>query len=176
MEKINEYECKFRGGDWGVKYILRGPYIDWGVILLKPNQTMGVHGHHEVEEAFYFIKGSPKIVVNDTEYRVKEGDVVIGGENFGCGSSREHPAVGLAAAGVTAVLVKSVARIFYRSAINQGLPIIVLPEFVDNYNPNETIEIDLENGTITNGVQSYKFPKLPEELLKIFNAGGLIKY
>ena len=74
MQRINENECKFRGGDWGVKYILRGPCIDWGVILLKPGQTMGVHGHREVEETFYFIKGSPKMLVNDVEYRIKEGD------------------------------------------------------------------------------------------------------
>ena len=74
MEKINENKCKFRGGDWGVKYILRGPRIDWGIILLKPGKTMGAHGHQEVEETFYFIKGSPKILVNDVEYRVKEGD------------------------------------------------------------------------------------------------------
>ncbi|MCG3225486.1 MAG: 3-isopropylmalate dehydratase large subunit [Candidatus Heimdallarchaeota archaeon] len=108
--------------------------------------------------------------------RVKTGDIVIGGENFGCGSSREHPAVGLATAGVKAVIVKSVSRIFYRSAINQGLPIIVHPEFVDNFNENESISIDLENGRITNGKHVFLFPKLPEELLEIFNAGGLIKH
>lgn len=108
--------------------------------------------------------------------RVKPGDIVIGGENFGCGSSREHPAVGLAAAGVKAVIVKSVARIFYRSAINQGLPIIVLPEFVKKFNHNQPVGINLKEGLIENGDQSFAFPKLPEELLKIFNAGGLIKY
>ncbi|MCG3222737.1 MAG: 3-isopropylmalate dehydratase large subunit [Candidatus Heimdallarchaeota archaeon] len=108
--------------------------------------------------------------------RVKKGDIVIGGENFGCGSSREHPAVGLATAGVKAVIVKSVSRIFYRSAINQGLPIIVHPELVDNFDENESISIDLENGRITNGERVFLFPKLPEELLDIFNAGGLIKH
>ena len=74
MQRVNEHECKFRGGDCGVKYIIRGPRIDWGIILLKPGQTMGVHGHREVEEIFYFIKGSPKMLVNDVEYRIKEGD------------------------------------------------------------------------------------------------------
>jgi mannose-6-phosphate isomerase-like protein (cupin superfamily) len=74
MHRVNEKECKFRVGDWGVKYILRGPRIDWGIILLKSGKTMGAHGHKEVEETFYFIKGSPKILVNDVEYRVKEGD------------------------------------------------------------------------------------------------------
>ncbi len=108
--------------------------------------------------------------------RVKQGDIIVGGENFGCGSSREHPAVGLAFAGIKAVIVKSVARIFYRSAINQGLPIIVHPEFVENYNPDNPVNIDLEKGTITNGDRTFTFPKLPKELLKIFNAGGLIRY
>ncbi len=74
MERINEKECKFRGKDWGVKYILRGPCIDWGIILLKPGQTMGAHGHRETEETFYFMNGSPKILVDDVEYKTKEGD------------------------------------------------------------------------------------------------------
>jgi len=74
MQKVNENEREFRGGDWGVKYIMRGPKIDWGVILLKPGQNMGLHGHRQVEETFYFIKGSPKILVDDVEYRVREGD------------------------------------------------------------------------------------------------------
>ena len=108
--------------------------------------------------------------------RVKTGDIVIGGENFGCGSSREHPAVGLATAGVKAVIVRSVSRIFYRSAINQGLPIIVHPELVDKFDENETLSIDLENGRITNGEHVFLFPKPPKELLDIFNAGGLIKH
>ena len=58
----------------GSKYILRGTRIDWGIILLKPGKTTGAHGHQEVEETFYFIKGSPKILINDIEYRVTEGD------------------------------------------------------------------------------------------------------
>ena len=66
---------------------------------------------------------------------VKAGDIILGGENFGCGSSREHPSVGLAHAGVKAVIVKSVNRIFYRSAINQGLPVIVHPDAVNAYQP-----------------------------------------
>ncbi len=108
--------------------------------------------------------------------RVQKGDIVIGGTNFGCGSSREHPAVGLATAGVKAVIVKSVSRIFYRSAINQGLPIIVHPELVDSFDNNKPISIDLERGSIKNGQKEFSFPKPPEELLNIFNSGGLIKH
>ncbi|MHA1201746.1 MAG: aconitase/3-isopropylmalate dehydratase large subunit family protein [Candidatus Heimdallarchaeaceae archaeon] len=108
--------------------------------------------------------------------RVQEGDIIISGTNFGCGSSREHPSVGLAYAGVKAVIVKSVSRIFFRSAINQGLPIIVHPQFIENYNSKESVTIDLQNGIIMNGDKRYTFPKLPSELLEIFNAGGLINY
>ncbi|OLS26927.1 MAG: Methanogen homoaconitase large subunit [Candidatus Heimdallarchaeota archaeon LC_2] len=108
--------------------------------------------------------------------RVKKGDIIIAGDNFGCGSSREHPAVGLAHAGVRAVIVNSVGRIFFRSAINQGLPIIVHSKFVRDYDPNQPVDVDLALGKITNGNQIYEFPKLPIELLKIFEVGGLIKY
>ncbi len=108
--------------------------------------------------------------------RVQKGDIIIAGANFGCGSSREHPSVGLAFAGVKAVIVKSVSRIFFRSAINQGLPIIVHPQFIENYNSKESATIDLQNGIIMNGDKRYTFPKLPSELLEIFNAGGLINY
>ncbi|MHA1259625.1 MAG: aconitase/3-isopropylmalate dehydratase large subunit family protein [Candidatus Heimdallarchaeaceae archaeon] len=108
--------------------------------------------------------------------RVSKGDIIIAGENFGCGSSREHPAVGLAHVGVKAVIVKSVSRIFYRSAINQGLPIIVHPEFVNKYKKGMKISIELENGKILAENKEYTFPKLPAELLKIFSAGGLIRY
>ena len=68
---------------------------------------------------------------------VKDGDIIIAGDNFGCGSSREHPSVGLAYAGVKAVIVKSVNRIFYRSSINQGLALIVHKEAVEAYNPGD---------------------------------------
>ena len=79
---------------------------------------------------------------------VRAGDLIIAGENFGCGSSREHPAVGLAFAGVKAVIVKSVNRIFYRSTINQGLLIIVNPEIVDLYKKGDNIDIQVDNGSV----------------------------
>jgi len=74
MQRINEKDREYRGGDWGIKYLFRGPKIDWGVLLLKPGQKMGAHGHREVEETFYFIQGSPKVIINDVEYRATEGD------------------------------------------------------------------------------------------------------
>ncbi len=107
---------------------------------------------------------------------VQSGDVIIAGENFGCGSSREHPAVGLAHAGVKAVIVKSVNRIFYRSSVNQGLPIIVLPEVVDTYNVGDTVDVNLESGLIKINASEFKFASLPDELMAIFAAKGLVNW
>ena len=81
---------------------------------------------------------------NNFAQKIEKGDIIICGENFGCGSSREHPSVGLAHAGVKAVIVKSVARIFFRSALNQGLPVIISPEAVNAYKPGDRIEVDLK--------------------------------
>ncbi|MCB0805456.1 MAG: 3-isopropylmalate dehydratase large subunit [Bacteroidales bacterium] len=108
--------------------------------------------------------------------RVKEGDVIMAGANFGCGSSREHPAVGLAHAGVKAVICKSVNRIFYRSSVNQGLPIIILPEAVDAYRQGDKVVVDLENGKISVGSEQFIFSPLPEKLMNIFRAKGLVSY
>jgi len=74
MEKVNEHEQEFRGGDSGVKYMFRGPIIDWGIIKLLSGQTLGHHYHNAVEETFYFTAGSPKIIVDGVEHRVAEGD------------------------------------------------------------------------------------------------------
>lgn len=107
---------------------------------------------------------------------LQEGDILLGGENFGCGSSREHPAVGLAHAGVKAVIVKSVNRIFYRSAINQGLPLIVHPEAVKAYQPGDTVDIDFNDGLIRIGRNRIGFEPLPEKLLAILRSRGLVNW
>jgi len=108
--------------------------------------------------------------------RVAKDDIIIAGENFGCGSSREHPAVGLSYAGVKAVICKSVNRIFYRSSVNQGLPIIILPEAVDAFNKGDKVELDFDNGEVKIGEKKFKFSPLPDKLMKIFNARGLVNY
>lgn len=108
--------------------------------------------------------------------KVQPGDILIAGANFGCGSSREHPAVGLAHVGVKAVICKSVNRIFYRSSVNQGLPIIILPEAVDAYKAGDEVSIDFKDGTVKIGDQLFNFAPLPEKLMKIFNARGLVNY
>ena len=76
MEKIKESEQEYRGGDWGVKYLFRGPRIDWGVILLQPGQRLGRHYHHEVEETFYILEGQATFVINDVKHLLGAGEAV----------------------------------------------------------------------------------------------------
>lgn len=113
----------------------------------------------------------------DTQFanKVSKNDILICGENFGCGSSREHPAVGLRHAGVQVIIVKSVSRIFFRSAINQGLPIIVLPEAVNEFSQGKSVKINFEKGIVIIGEKEFEFAALPPKLTQILQAGGLIK-
>ncbi|MDP4221670.1 MAG: aconitase/3-isopropylmalate dehydratase large subunit family protein [Bacteroidota bacterium] len=107
---------------------------------------------------------------------VKPGDIIIAGDNFGCGSSREHPSVGFAHAGIRAVIVKSVNRIFYRSSINQGLPVIVHKEAVEAYKPGDRAEIDFESGKIHIADRTFNFQPLPGKLRDIIEMKGLVNY
>ncbi|HVQ00994.1 MAG TPA: 3-isopropylmalate dehydratase [Candidatus Thermoplasmatota archaeon] len=107
---------------------------------------------------------------------VKEGDLIFAGKNFGCGSSREQPVIGLKAVGIAAVVAGSFARIFYRSAINQGLLLIECPEAVNAYHEGDTVSLDVTGGTIRVGSKTFSFPKLPAEILAIRDAGGLLAY
>ncbi|MGW8316914.1 MAG: LeuD/DmdB family oxidoreductase small subunit, partial [Bacteroidales bacterium] len=106
----------------------------------------------------------------------KPGDIIMAGENFGCGSSREHPSVGLAHLGIRAVIVKSVNRIFYRSAINQGLPVIVHPEAVRAYRKGDAVGIDFSGGQIEVSGEQYPFEPLPDKLMEILNSKGLVNW
>ncbi|MEW6608008.1 MAG: cupin domain-containing protein [bacterium] len=74
MERVNENEKEYRGGDSGPKYLFRGQRMEWGIIRFKPGQTLGAHFHNEVEETFFFIFGTPQMVIDNQSYRVKEGD------------------------------------------------------------------------------------------------------
>jgi 3-isopropylmalate/(R)-2-methylmalate dehydratase small subunit len=108
--------------------------------------------------------------------RVKPGDFIVGGKNFGLGSSREHAPIVIKMAGVSAILAKSVARIFFRNAINIGLPVLVCD--TDKINDGDTLEVDLESSTIkdvTNG-SVLTFGKIPDVMLRILNEGGLLDY
>jgi 3-isopropylmalate/(R)-2-methylmalate dehydratase large subunit len=107
---------------------------------------------------------------------VTEGDIIIAGENFGCGSSREHPSVGLAYAGIKAVIVKSVNRIFYRSSINQGLALIVHRQAVEAYKQGDKVNISFTEGMLTIGSTSFRFEPLPEKLQLIIEKKGLVNF
>ena len=107
---------------------------------------------------------------------VQEGDLIIAGKNFGCGSSREQPVIGLKAVGIRAVIAESFARIFYRSAINQGLLLIECPDFVKAYSEGAKISLNLNQGEIFLNNHKFSFPKLPDEILAISQAGGLLEY
>jgi len=108
--------------------------------------------------------------------QVKRGDIILAGQNFGCGSSREQPVVGLKAAGVCAVVAKSFARIFYRAAINQGLLLIECPDAVQSYKPGSNVQIDPDKGIIRIDEKAFNFPTLPPEIVAIQEAGGLLEY
>jgi len=110
--------------------------------------------------------------------KMNKGDFIVAGDNFGCGSSREHAPIALKAAGVSAVIAKSFARIFYRNAINIGLPILESPEAAENINEGDEVEVDLAVGAIkdiTTG-KTYKAQPFPGFMQKIIEAGGLINY
>lgn len=107
---------------------------------------------------------------------VQPGDVVVAGSNFGCGSSREQAATCLKAAGVQAVIARSFARIFFRNAINQGLPVIEWGEAVDKLEKGQEVEIDFAEGEVKTEKSVFNFPPPPESVLRIFEAGGLIPY
>ena len=108
--------------------------------------------------------------------RVSKGDIIIAGENFGCGSSREHPSVGLAHAGIEAILVKSVNRIFFRSSINQGLVLVVHRDAVNAFKGGDLVAVNLEKGEITVGSKLFTFEPLPEKLREIIDKKGLVNY
>lgn len=107
---------------------------------------------------------------------VQDGDIIMAGENFGCGSSREHPSVGLAYAGIKAIIVKSVNRIFYRSSINQGLVLIVHKEAVEAYKAGNKVNISFDKGEILIENKLYRFEPLPEKLKMIIEKRGLVNF
>ncbi len=110
----------------------------------------------------------------DFAAKVQPGDLIVAGENFGCGSSREQAPSVLKALGVKAVIAKSFARIFYRNAINIGFPVIVCKELYDNIEDGDAADLDLSAGTITAGGKTFSCTKLPEYMQNILSQGGLI--
>jgi 3-isopropylmalate/(R)-2-methylmalate dehydratase small subunit len=110
--------------------------------------------------------------------RVSSGDIIVAGENFGCGSSREHAPLAIKAAGVSCVIAKSFARIFYRNAINIGLPILTCPEAVEGTKAGDRLTVDLRAGTIASQRSGcvYHTPPFPSFVMEIIEAGGLVPY
>jgi 3-isopropylmalate/(R)-2-methylmalate dehydratase small subunit len=110
--------------------------------------------------------------------KVKEGDILVAGKNFGCGSSREHAPLAIKGAGIAAVVAESFARIFFRNAINLGLLIIESPEAAREAEEGDILEIDINQGVIRNVAKNkeYKIKPLPENLQAILKAGGLMEY
>ncbi len=140
----------------------------------------------EIIPARYLVTTNPKELAKhvmedadpDFPNKVKPGDIIVAGKNFGCGSSREHAPLALKGAEIGAIIAESFARIFYRNAINLGLPIIESPEAAREIEEGDEVEVDLEKGIIrdiTKG-KEYTFKPLPESLQKVFEAGGLMEY
>jgi len=140
----------------------------------------------EIIPARYLNTSDPKELAKhvmedaDPEFpkKVQKGDVIVAGKNFGCGSSREHAPIAIKAAGVSAVIAKSFARIFYRNAINIGLPIFESPEAVEGIEEGDVVEINPETGVIKNLTKGteYRATPIPPDIRKIMEAGGLMEY
>lgn len=116
----------------------------------------------------------------DTEFvkKVKRGDIMVGGENFGCGSSREHAPIAIKASGVKCVIATSFARIFFRNCINIGLPIMECPEAAAKIDAGDDIDVDFTTGIITNNTkgETYQSEPLPEFLRNLIAEEGLVNY
>ena len=117
---------------------------------------------------------------NDAEFakKVQPGDVIVADINFGCGSSREHAPISILGAGVSCVIAKNFARIFFRNAINLGLPVLESPEAVDAIEQGDEVEVDLATGKIRDLTTEEVFTAKPYEafMMDIINAGGLVEY
>jgi len=116
----------------------------------------------------------------DAEFvkKVRRGDIIIAGRNFGCGSSRENAPIAIKGAGVSCVIAKSFARIFYRNSINIGLPILESEQAVNDAQTGDELEIDLSNGSINNLTKSksYQVAPFPEIIQEIIGIGGMVKF
>ena len=109
--------------------------------------------------------------------KVKKGDIIVGGENFGCGSSREHAPIAIKASGIDCVIAKTFARIFYRNSINIGLPILECPEASEKIEAGDEVSVDFDTGVITNETkgETYNALPFPEFIKDIMAKGGLLK-
>lgn len=149
------------------KAIKYGDNIDTDVII--PARYLNTSDHQELA------KHCMEDLDDKFIQKVQEGDIMVAGNNFGCGSSREHAPVAIKASGISCVVAKSFARIFYRNSINIGLPILEC-EQVDNIDEADKLEIDFDKGEIVNHTknQTYKVASFPEFMQNLIKAGGLM--
>lgn len=149
-----------------IKY---GDNVDTDVII--PARYLNTSDHREL--ASHCMEDIDKTFVS----RVKHGDIMVAGQNFGCGSSREHAPIAIKASGISVVIAKSFARIFYRNAINIGLAIVECPEAAEGISEGDNVEADLDNGIIRNITtgREYKTAPFPEFVQKIIENGGLMQ-
>lgn len=152
------------------KAIKYGNNIDTDVII--PARYLNTTDHKEL--ASHCMEDIDKDFVN----KVSDGDIMVGGANFGCGSSREHAPIAIKASGISCVIAKDFARIFYRNSINIGLPILECSEASDDIDDGDRVSVDFDSGIITNLTKNktYKAAAFPEFMQGIINAGGLIEY
>lgn len=110
--------------------------------------------------------------------RVKPGDIMVGGANFGCGSSREHAPIAIKASGISCVIAKSFARIFFRNSLNIGLPILECPDAAEDIDEGDVVSIDFDTGIIKNETKGkeYRAAAFPPFMQELISAGGLVKY
>ena len=146
-----------------------GDNIDTDVII--PARYLNTADHKEL--AAHCMEDIDKDFVK----KVKEGDIIVGGANFGCGSSREHAPIAIKESGISLVIANSFARIFYRNSINIGLAILECPEAVAGIGEGDKVEADLDNGIIYNRTTGaeFKTKPFPEFIQKIITAGGLVE-
>lgn len=145
------------GRDINTDYILPGRYL-----MLSTAQELAPHCFEDYDPNFL--------------KTVQPGDVIVAEENFGSGSSREHAPVALKANGIACIIAKSFARIFYRNAINIGLPVLEVPDAVDDFQAGDGVDISLESGVIKNlrSGRTFQIKPYPPEILEIIQAGGLM--
>ena len=151
-----------------------GDHIDTDVII--PARYLNIADFKELAE--HAMEDSKENLGENFAAGVKEGDYIVAGKNFGCGSSREHAPVVLKVKGIKCIVADSFARIFYRNAINIGLPVLEIGKDVEKIQPGDTIDVDMAKGeiTIVNKNIVIKTKPLPEFIQKIADCGGLINY
>lgn len=150
-----------------IKY---GDNIDTDVII--PARYLNTQDHAELA------KHCMEDIDKDFHSKIKPGDIMVGGANFGCGSSREHAPIAIKASGISCVIAKDFARIFFRNSINIGLPILECAEAAADIENGDKVEVDFDTGVIKNITKNktYQAAAFPEFMQEIINAGGLINY